>query len=100
MTNGVVINGDAINGGAVGESPLFISIVAPIDGIHVKVIFSEAVVQSEALNPVNYSIPGLSVQGVMYETDFTYVVTTSAQDVGVEYFLTASNIHDLNGNRI
>jgi len=91
--------------GPSNSGPLYIVIAEPPDGIHVKVIFSEIVVASEALNPANYTINGvpsgsLAVLSVTQETLLTYVLTTAPQNVGQEYVITAHGIHDLLGNSI
>jgi hypothetical protein len=89
--------------------------IAPIDGTHIRVIFSEAVVVSEALTTSNYviSIPGRggggggghglstpTVISVAQETDLTFILTTTPQDVGQTYSLTVSGIYSLNGDLI
>ena len=76
---------------------------AAVDGTHVTVIFSEDVVVIEATNPANYVITGgagLTVISVAQESSSTFVLTTSPQISGANYLLTASNIHDLNGDLI
>ncbi len=83
----------------VGTAPT-VTLAAAEDGLHVKVIFSEAVVESEALTAANYSIPGLTVSSVLKETSQVYVLTTSAQTPGASYTVTVSGIHDLQGNVI
>lgn len=85
-----------------GVNP-FVALAGAQDGYHVKVIFSEAVVESEALIPSNYVITGgagLSVYEVTKETDLVYRLRTSLQTVGQSYLVTVSNIHDLQGNLI
>jgi len=72
-----------------------------VDSQTLYVIFSEPVVMAEATNPANYSITGgLSVLDVVQLDDRTVKMTTSPQTPGFNYILTASNIHDLNGNLI
>lgn len=73
------------------------------DGYHVKVIFSEPVVVSEALIPGNYVITGgagLTVYEVTQENATIFELRTSLQVVGQSYLLTVSNVHDLQGNLI
>lgn len=87
---------------AAGSAP-FVALAGAEDGYHVKVIFSEAVVESEALIPGNYVITGgagLSVYEVEKETDQVYKLRTSLQVVGQTYTVTVSNVHDLLGNLI
>lgn len=87
---------------AVGIPP-FVALAGAEDGFHVKVIFSEAVVESEALTAANYAITGgsgLTVFEVFKETDLVYKLRTSLQSVGQSYTVTVSNIHDLQGNLI
>ena len=76
----------------------FVSLAAAEDGFHVQVIFSESVLESEALIAGNYNIPGLTVYGVSKITDLVYLLTTSLQTVGASYTVTVSNIHDGQGN--
>ena len=81
----------------------FVALAGSEDGFHVKVIFSETVVESEALIAANYVITGgagLSVFEVFKETDKVYRLRTSLQTVGQTYTVTVSNIHDLQGNLI
>lgn len=100
----------------------FIALARPPDGTHVKIVFSAKPVAIEALNPANYAIgngeplpyelpfqlgigdggsgSSLNIRGVVQETDLTFILVTDPQDPGVDYTLTASNIHDINGNPI
>jgi len=86
----------------VGVAP-FVALASASDALHAKVIFSEAVLEAEALISANYLITGgagLTVYGVVKETDQVYVLTTSLQVSGQSYTVTVSNIHDLYGNLI
>ena len=86
----------------VGITP-FVALASASDALHAKVIFSEAVVEAEALLSTNYIVTGgagLTVYGVTKETDLVYVLTTSLQVAGQLYTVTVSNIHDLYGNLI
>lgn len=86
----------------VGVVP-FVALASANDALHAKVVFSEAVVSSEALVPTNYIITGgagLTVYAVTKETDLVYTLTTSLQVVGQSYTVTVSNIHDMYGNLI
>jgi hypothetical protein len=79
----------------------FISLAQAEDALHARVIFSEAVNESDALVVSNYSIPGLSIYAVERESGTTiYRLTTSLQSVGVSYTLTITGIRDLQGNLI
>lgn len=90
--------------GATNNGPLYIALAASIDGIHVKVIFSEVVVQAEALNTANYLISGipsgLTILGITQETLLSYILTTTPQNVNQSYTVIATGIHDLAGNLI
>ena len=84
-------------------TPPYVALAGAEDGFHVKVIFSEIVVESEALVAGNYLITGgagLTVYDVFKETDQVYRLRTSLQVVGQTYTVTVSNIHDLIGNLI
>jgi hypothetical protein len=83
--------------------PPFLVVAGADDGFHVKVIFSESVVASEALNPANYTITGgagLTVFEVTQENSQVFELRTSLQVVGQSYTLTTNNIHDQQGNLI
>lgn len=84
-------------------TPPTLFMVRVVDARHLEVTFSEAVVTAEALNTANWLITGgagLAVQSVAQVTSSVYTLTTAAQVPGTSYTLTASNIHDLNGNLI
>ncbi len=86
----------------VGVVP-YLVVAGSDDGYHVKVIFSEPVVVSEALIPSNYVITGgagLTVYEVTQENATIFELRTSLQQVGQSYLLTVSNVHDLQGNLI
>jgi hypothetical protein len=90
--NYTVINGDA--------APEVLS-VQSLDARTVEVIFSKAMVESEALDPDNYSFdPALSVESVEKVTDKSYRLTTSKQVPLGAYTATITGIHDLDGNSI
>lgn len=85
----------------IGITKFFIILAGAVDGTHVKIVFNRTPVASEALNPVNYAINhGLNVVGVTQETDVTFTLQTTPQDPGTQYTLTATNIHDLDGDPI
>jgi hypothetical protein len=79
----------------------FITLAQAEDALHARVIFSEAVNESDALIVGNYSIPGLTIFAVQKESGTTiYRLTTSLQSVGITYTLTIVGIRDLQGNYI
>jgi len=79
-------------------SPTISSIVV-VDAFTLRVIYSEAVVSQEAVNPTNYSFNGgLTVQSITEETAASYLVKTSQQTPAFSYTLTVNNVHDLFGN--
>lgn len=86
----------------VGSLPTLVFARA-IDARLLEIIFSKAVVNSEAENPANYLITGgggLTVSSSAKVTDTTYHLVTSRQLPGQLYTIQASNIHDLFGNLI
>jgi hypothetical protein len=99
LSNGLYLGPFSSAFTGVGVAP-FVSLAASDDSLHVKVIFSEAVNATQALNISNYSIPGLSIFDVKKETDQVFELKTSPQTVGVVYTLTVNNINDLYGNPI
>lgn len=73
------------------------------DARTLDITFSEPVIASEALNKANYAITGgagLTVESVEQLTADSFRLKTTKQVVGQSYLVTASNIHDLNGNLI
>lgn len=84
-------------------APPYVVLAAAEDGYHVRVIFSETVVEAEALIASNYVVTGgagLTVYEAVKETNNIYKLRTSLQVVGQTYTVTVSNIHDLLGNLI
>jgi hypothetical protein len=84
---------------SVGVAP-YIAMATPLDGHTLKVIYSEAVVSSDALDITNYSCPGLTISAAVYETDSVYILTTSTQDPGASYTITVTNVRDLKNNPV
>lgn len=87
---------------SVAQAPTIIAAEA-IDGNTLRVIFSESVLDADALIPTNYVITGgggLTVSAVVKETDRFYVLTTSDQTPGVTYTVTVSNVRDLKQNPV
>lgn len=84
-----------------GVTPIVTGIVNR-DAKTIEVIFSEPVVESEALNIANYSIsPSLAIRSASKVQDNRYRLDLlQFQTPAVEYTLTATNIHDLAGNVI
>lgn len=81
--------------------PPYIANAISLDSFTVRVFFSEAVVQADAIDPANYGVvPPLTIYSVTPETASIYVLTTSQQTPGQNYDLTASNIRDLHNNPI
>lgn len=83
--------------------PPTLALARSVDARLVEVIFSEDVVEAEALNPANYSITGgggLAVNSVVKLSASIYRLITARQTVGANYTVQASNIHDLAGNLI
>jgi len=78
--------------------------VTPEDTMHSVVVqFSEPVEPISALNPVNYSIPGLTVSAASYAVDTNLVdaptydavrLRTTSQTDNTRYTLTVSNVRD------
>ncbi|HSU57277.1 MAG TPA: Ig-like domain-containing protein, partial [Candidatus Dormibacteraeota bacterium] len=78
--------------------------VTPEDTMHSVVVqFSEPVEPLSALNPLNYSIPGLTVSAASYAVDTNLVdapaydavrLSTSSQTDNTSYTLTVSNVRD------
>ena len=74
--------------------PTAVNAVA-IDSTHVRVIFSEVVVEAGALEVTNYVIDnGLVAVSVSKEAPTQYILETSKQTAGVSYTITVSNITD------
>jgi hypothetical protein len=73
-----------------------------VDARTLRVIYSEAVREDDALVAANYQItsPTLSVRGVRKETDSIYVLSTDYQDPGTSYTLTIYNVRDLANNPV
>ncbi len=72
-----------------------------LDERSAQVIFSKPVIQSDALNPANWSIsPNIGVTAVTAVTPTTYILTTGPQTTGTTYVVTASNIRDTAFNPI
>lgn len=102
------IDGNVFNGPfeedflAVAVNPE-IFVASPIDSRHLRVVFTENVIESGALTASNYVItgsPGLNVYSVSKDTDNTYIVTTSPMTTGATYTLTVSNVQDDSHNDI
>jgi hypothetical protein len=84
-------------------SPLFIEVAYGLEARLVEVVFSEPVVDADALNPANYGITGgggLDVFSVIKMTNSIFRLTTSKQTPATVYTLTASNIFSLDGDLI
>jgi hypothetical protein len=87
---------------AVAQPPTIIA-AEPLDGTHLRVIFSESVMDVDALIAANYVITGgggLTVSAVVKESDRFYVLTTSEQIPGQSYTITVNNIRDQKQNPV
>lgn len=63
-----------------------------------EIIVTKPLVEAEALNIANYSIaPTLAVELVEKVTDYVYWIHTSRQTEAVNYTVTISNVHDIDG---
>lgn len=81
--------------------PPVVSGVDVIDGRTLEVLFSEVVVEVEALTPANYVFDnGLAVLALTKVSGTQYRITTTLQIPGQAYQLTVSNVHDMSGNTI
>lgn len=89
-----------INFTSQSEPPYMVFAVGS-EGRLIRIVYSEGVVESDALNHNNYSVDnGLEVYTIEKESSVAYLIHTSLQVPGQAYVLTASNIHDLAGNVI
>lgn len=76
-------------------------VVQVVDGFTIRVIYSEAVVLSQALDLDNYSFDlGLTATAIRQISETVFEVTTSQQTPSVLYTLTVSGVSDLNGNTL
>lgn len=84
-----------------GGAP-YIESIANVDARYVDVVFSEPMVESEALVKANYNVsPTLTILTVAKVQDNRYRLTFQTSQVPTTvYTVTASNIHDLAGNVI
>jgi hypothetical protein len=100
-TGNVLYNGSVVlNFTANALSPVA-SFAQAIDSTHVRLVFSEPVIESDALNGLNYSIDNsLFVSSIVKETATSYILHTSAQASGVSYQITVYNVRDLAGNSV
>jgi hypothetical protein len=82
-------------------NPPYIASCQSVDARTLDVIFSEVVVESEALVISNYIItPTLTVSAIQKLDSVSYRLTTSKQTELLPYTITAIGIHDLNGNLV
>lgn len=85
---------------AVGVPP-YIANAISVDTFTVRVFYSEAVVEADAVIIGNYGVsPPLTIYSVTPETASVYVLTTSAQTPGQSYTLTVNNVRDLHNNPV
>jgi hypothetical protein len=85
-----------------GVAPTLVQIITTNDARTFDCLFSEAVVESEALDKVNYLIvPTLTIDTITKVTENRYQIKTIEAFVPSQlYTVTASNIHDLYQNLI
>jgi hypothetical protein len=86
----------------VGAAPTVAMAIVSNDARSFDVLFSESVLDTEAVIPANYVItPTLTVQSVTKVSDNRYTIkTVEAQLPGQLYLVTVSGVHDLAGNII
>lgn len=85
---------------AVGVPP-YIAQASSLDAFHVRVVFSEPVIVSDALTAGNYGIvPSITVYSVYQETPLNFVLVTSEQTTGTSYTVTVNNVRDLKQNPV
>jgi hypothetical protein len=74
-------------------APAIVQLVKSIDARTLEIVFSRAVIQSEAEDVTNYSIsPALTVFSAQRVTDFYYRLTTSQQVIDQLYEVTVVNV--------
>lgn len=97
--NGVLNTGD-LSWEFVGFGTLpTLPICRSTDAHELEAVFSEPVMEEDALDPDNYVLSGgLSVTSVTKQNDQLYTLTTTRQTPGVTYTIDAINIRDLAGN--
>jgi len=85
------------------DLPIIVQVASPTHTT-VRVTYSEAVVMTGgangALNVANYTIPGLTISGIVSLTAQQVLLTTSAQTPNFLYTLTVVNVEDTQGNPI
>lgn len=90
----------SINFTGTGLAPITV-MARSVDARTVHVIFSERVVEEDAIQVANYSFtPPLSVVSSKRITDSQYELVTSKQEDSTLYTVQVSNIRDLAGNLI
>ncbi|MGH8035423.1 MAG: DNRLRE domain-containing protein, partial [Lysobacterales bacterium] len=83
------------------SDPPLITGAAALDANHVVVDFNEALNSTQALNPTNYAIAGLSIsQAELLTGDRSVRLSTSSMTNGATYTVVVNNIKDLAGNAI
>jgi hypothetical protein len=100
-TNGTAFTGPFGQAFTGVGSPTPIAAAISIDEHTLEVIFTKAVIASDAVNPANYVLsPTVPVLSVDILAPNTYRLHTGPQAPGTMYTLTASNIRDLAFNPI
>lgn len=81
--------------------PVSVSLSRSIDARTLEVVFTEGVIEQDAITVSNYSVtPALQILKAVKVTDSVYRLTTSKQTELVTYTVTVQNIRDLARNQI
>lgn len=86
----------------VGELP-FITMVKGVDARAIDIVFSEAVLEADALDPANYTVIGpnsVTVTSVAKQTSQSFRLYTTPQDRNESYTIEVRNVRDLANNEI
>ncbi len=98
------INGNLINGPFTAQFvgigiPTIVQIAKCFDERTLEIVFSEPVLEEDAIIAANYSItPPVEVFAAERITDWHYKLTTGPLDINASYQVDISNIRDINGN--
>lgn len=100
-SNGAIYNGVGSLSFVANAIPPIAAQAQSLDSRRLRVIFSEPVIEADALIASNYSIlPSLAVHAVVKETESTYILTTNPQTPGTVYTLTVVNVRDTSQNPV
>jgi hypothetical protein len=79
--------------------PTTVQIAKSIDERTLEIVFSEAVLEEDAIIPSKYTVtPNVTVLKAEKITDFHYRLTTTPQDINATYSVSISGIRDIHGN--